>query len=207
MSPAPRSHHRRRHLSNEELDLWRQVTKTIAPMRAAPVVEAPPEEAGKPAEKLVPAPPAPMGRKGKKPSAAPAEPPKPPVRPPVPPLTQIEPRLRQRLRRGRSDIDRAVDLHGLRQDEAHRRLHGFLAESQRDGAKLVLVITGKGRGAEDAYEEPYGVLRRAVPHWLREPAMRSLVIGFEEATATHGGAGALYVRVRRFGRNKPEDGR
>jgi DNA-nicking Smr family endonuclease len=113
---------------------------------------------------------------------------------------QIEPRLRQRLRRGRTDIDSAVDLHGLRQDEAHRRLRGFLAEAQRDGAKVVLVITGKGRGAEDAHEAPYGVLRRAVPQWLREPDLRGLVIGFEEATLTHGGAGALYVRVRRLGR-------
>jgi DNA-nicking Smr family endonuclease len=64
----------------------------------------------------------------------------------------------------------------------------------------VLVITGKGRGAEDQHEAPFGVLRRAVPQWLREPDLRSLVVGFEEATATHGGAGALYVRIRRAGR-------
>ena len=197
MSSAPHSHRRRRHLSNEELDLWRQVTKTIAPMRKAPVL--PPSPELPPPAKAAPPPPAPMGRKSKKIVVPVVEAPKPPPRPPILPLTQIEPRLRQRLRRGRSDIDRAIDLHGLRQDEAHRRLHGFLAECQRDGARLVLVITGKGRGAEDAYEEPYGVLRRAVPHWLREPALRSMVIGFEEATATHGGAGALYVRVRRFG--------
>jgi DNA-nicking Smr family endonuclease len=118
----------------------------------------------------------------------------------MPPLAEIEPRLRMRLRRGHSDVDRAIDLHGLRQMEAHARLRTFLYEAQRDGARVVLVITGKGKGAEDSYQEPYGVLRRAVPHWLREPDLRNLVIGFEEATATHGGSGALYVRVRRNGR-------
>ena len=46
------------------------------------------------------------------------------------------------------------------------------------------------------YEER-GVLRRLVPHWLRLPDLRPLVLGFEEAGAAHGGAGALYVRLRR----------
>ena len=41
------------------------------------------------------------------------------------------------------------------------------------------------------------MLRRLVPHWLREPDLRSTVLGFEEAGPGHGGAGALYVRLRR----------
>jgi DNA-nicking Smr family endonuclease len=53
------------------------------------------------------------------------------------------------------------------------------------------VITGKGRGAEP------GVLRRQVPQWLGLPEFRSLVLGFEDAHVTHGGEGALYVRLRR----------
>ncbi|MEQ4597219.1 MAG: Smr/MutS family protein, partial [Methylobacteriaceae bacterium] len=42
-----------------------------------------------------------------------------------------------------------------------------------------------------------GVLRRSVPHWLRGPELRGLVLGFEEAARHHGGGGALYVRLRR----------
>jgi Uncharacterized protein conserved in bacteria len=53
------------------------------------------------------------------------------------------------------------------------------------------VITGKGRGGEP------GVLRRHVPQWLGLPEFRSLVLGFEDAHVTHGGEGALYVRLRR----------
>ena len=62
-------------------------------------------------------------------------------------------------------------------------------------AAVVGVITGKGRVS--ASESERGVLRRRVPLWLGLPELRSLVVGFEEAHIGHGGAGALYVRVRR----------
>jgi DNA-nicking Smr family endonuclease len=62
--------------------------------------------------------------------------------------------------------------------------------------KVVLVITGKG-GSDG---EGRGVLKRQVPMWLEGPELRSLVIGYDNAGIGHGGAGALYVRVRR-GRN------
>ena len=42
-----------------------------------------------------------------------------------------------------------------------------------------------------------GVLKRMVPHWLRLPELRGIVIGFESASVRHGGEGALYVRLRR----------
>ena len=64
----------------------------------------------------------------------------------------------------------------------------------------MIVVTGKGeqrgREAPSWIDEP-GVLRRLVPHWLREADMRAVVLGFEEAGRAHGGAGALYVRLRR----------
>ena len=67
----------------------------------------------------------------------------------------------------------------------------FLRTARERDARLVLVITGKGRGGE------MGVLRRQVPQWLGLPEFRDLVVGFEDAAITHGGEGALYVRVRR----------
>ena len=65
------------------------------------------------------------------------------------------------------------------------------------GTKLALVVTGKGLAGLAVHAEERGVLRRSVPHWLRLPDLRPLVVGFEEAQARHGGAGALYVRLRR----------
>jgi DNA-nicking Smr family endonuclease len=102
------------------------------------------------------------------------------------------------LRRGRKDVDSVIDLHGMRQEEAHFALLRFLHQAQGSGHGLVLVITGKGGTASHGglFEER-GVLRRMVPHWLRLPDLRSLVIGFDEASPQHGGSGALYVRLRR----------
>jgi DNA-nicking Smr family endonuclease len=58
-----------------------------------------------------------------------------------------------------------------------------------------LVVTGKGNTKGPDSER--GVLRRQVPEWLSLPEFRALVVGFEQAHIGHGGAGALYVRVRR----------
>jgi DNA-nicking Smr family endonuclease len=88
-----------------------------------------------------------------------------------------------------------IDLHGMRQDEARRRLVGFLQRCQSEGLKSAIVITGKGAPAK-ANGDERGVLRRAVPLWLAMPDLRSLVIGFEEAGAGLGGSGALILRIR-----------
>jgi DNA-nicking Smr family endonuclease len=107
-------------------------------------------------------------------------------------------RTRARIARGTIDIDARIDLHGISQEAAHRRLVRFLNDAQVEGARLVLVITGKGRPAASNWRsDERGVLRRSVPIWLSSPELRPLVVGFEEAGLGHGGAGALYVRIRR----------
>jgi DNA-nicking Smr family endonuclease len=82
-------------------------------------------------------------------------------------------------------------LHGLTQAEAHDALLAFLHTAQTRGAKLVMVITGKGRGGEG------GALKRQVPLWLALPEFRAMVVGFDDAHQRHGGEGALYLRVRK----------
>jgi DNA-nicking Smr family endonuclease len=102
--------------------------------------------------------------------------------------------MKQRVARGKDEIDGRLDLHGLTQIEAHAALLRFLRTASSRGARLVLVITGKGARAAEGER---GVLKRQVPHWLGLPEFRALVIGFENAHIAHGGEGALYVRVRR----------
>jgi DNA-nicking Smr family endonuclease len=108
----------------------------------------------------------------------------------------IDRRSAQRLRRGQMAIEGRLDLHGMTQDEAHRALTRYIVRAQDEGRRAVLVITGKG-GLEGG-----GVLRRAVPRWLEEPANRAKVLAVEPAQPRHGGAGALYVLLRR--RRAPE---
>jgi DNA-nicking Smr family endonuclease len=185
MKEAPQRPHRLRRLSDEEIALWTEVARGVARRRGAALPA--PSKPG--VVEPTPAPPATA-------TAAPAGL---PAQRPEPPLARIERRLRRDLARGRDTIDAALDLHGLTQAEAHQTLRGFLRHSQARGARLVIVVTGKGGPPDDPARWPNerGVLRRLTPHWLREPDLRSVVLGFEEAGRAHGGSGALYVRLRR----------
>jgi DNA-nicking Smr family endonuclease len=104
----------------------------------------------------------------------------------------IDRRTARRIARGAIELDARLDLHGLTQAEAHRRLLQLLEDAQESGGRLVLVITGKGTLGGGG-----GALRRMLPGWLTSPRFRPLVAGFDEAHRNHGGAGAFYVRLRR----------
>ncbi len=171
---------RSRGLTDEEIALWAEVARTVQrragaapalePLAPPPVLAAPSPQASPPARSVTPA---------------------------APPLAPLERKLKRNLARGRGAIDSALDLHGLNQAEAHHALRGFLSAAQARGDRLVIVVTGKGRAGTSSWIDEPGVLRRLAPHWLQAPDMRGVVLGFEEAARAHGGAGALYVRLRR----------
>jgi DNA-nicking Smr family endonuclease len=178
---------RPRSLSAEERRLWAQVARGITPMQGRSLPAEPEPEA--------PAAPVTQAGPGRPTVVAPAATKAPPA---VPPLAPLERKTLLALRRGSRAVDAIIDLHGMRQLEAHEALLRFLHRAQGAGHSVILVITGKGgAGSGDARFEERGVLRRMVPHWLRLPDLRSIVLGFEEASPQHGGSGAIYVRVRR----------
>jgi len=179
---------RLRRLSEEEIALWIEVAKSVARRRGAtlPTLAAPRPAAASAAVVDEAPPPAVASSKPRR-QAAP------------PPLAPLERRLKRDLARGRAVVDGVLDLHGLTQAEAHQALRGFLRHSQARGARLVIVVTGKGGAPDEPGSWPHerGVLKRLAPHWLRELDLRSVVLAFEEAGRAHGGSGALYVRLRR----------
>jgi DNA-nicking Smr family endonuclease len=193
---------RLRRLSAEEVELWLNVTKGVARRpgsRLPQPAEAPNDVKGqlrdtgiKQGANTARAP-APAERKNAPASHLPAPP---TAAPPPAPLAPLERRLRQKLARGRAAPDAAIDLHGMRRQEAFFALREFLGKAQIDGARLVLVVTGKGARGVLGEGTP-GILRQSVPNWLREPFYHAIVVGFEEAQRPHGGAGAFYVRLRR----------
>jgi len=171
-----------RRLTDEDRKLWGHFTRSVAPLRRQGVPAAAPAAASS---------------KAKLPTQ---------VRPPArvaaaaartaPGIEPFDRRLKQRLARGTEPLDGRIDLHGKTQSEAHAALLSFLRKAHSHGARFVLVITGKGGAARDDLSER-GVLKRQVPQWLRLPEFRGYIIGFEGAHSGHGGAGALYVRIRR----------
>ena len=97
----------------------------------------------------------------------------------------------QKLRRGKIKIEASIDLHGLTQDEAYQVLSNFLYNSRTEGLRSVLVITGKGVGGR-------GVLRASVPKWLNEGNNQQMIRAFSYAAPKDGGEGALYVLLKRI---------
>ena len=176
-----------RKLSEEERVLWARITRSVAPLGRRPASPMAPSAASE-----APASRAGVAGRGVAPAAKAA-----------PPLASFDRRQKQRLARGTESIDARLDLHGKSQSEAHAALLRFLSRAQRNDAKFVLVITGKGGRAR---RDEHGVLKRQVPQWLTLPEFRPYVVGFERAHIGHGGEGALYVRVRKAaGRRRTVD--
>lgn len=190
-SGKSRKHGKSSVLSTGDLALWREVTRDIEPLHRDSFHELKKaiDQAQRAEVSLKP------GRKQDRPL-----PPESASRPLRQLPAAIEPKLKRKLRRGRQDIEARLDLHGMTQEAAHRALREFIFTCHARRQSLVLVITGKGSGYK--YEprdgvSSVGVLKRMVPYWLAGADMAGMVIGFEEASARHGGSGALYVRLRR----------
>lgn len=124
--------------------------------------------------------------------------------------TGLDGRTTERLKRGTLDPDARLDLHGLTESGAHNTLLLFLRTAQSRGCKLVLVVTGKGArrdaAATTAEDAPFdmelqqrsrGVLKAAVPRWLKEREFAGLVASTQTAHKRHGGEGALYIYLRK----------
>lgn len=113
---------------------------------------------------------------------------------------RMDPGLHRAMTRGKLDPDARIDLHGMTLAQAHSALTGFLLGAHARGNRLVLVITGKGRKADDhAAPLParHGVLKHEVPGWLRSGVLAPLVLQVREAHRTQGGSGAYYVYLKK----------
>jgi DNA-nicking Smr family endonuclease len=195
-------------LSDEDLMLWQHTTRAMRPLhggkkRIPPVTF---DEAGYQPH---------VSQETRQQQAQPSEPATPRI--PAarrsqdharrsPALAEFDTRKARKIKAGRIEIQARLDLHGMRQSEAHSALQTFLLRAHARRLKWVLVITGKGTFARDG-ESPApfggdwsapqrGVLRHNVPKWLAEPQLRSVVVSYTTAAVHHGGEGALYIQLR-----------
>jgi DNA-nicking Smr family endonuclease len=98
----------------------------------------------------------------------------------------------RKLRKGHWSIQREIDLHGLRREEAREALAGFIREAHRQGLRCVRVVHGKGLGSPG--KTP--VLKGKVQSWL---VQKQEVLAFVQARGDEGGAGAVVVLLKPLG--------
>lgn len=197
------SRRRPRALSREERALWESVAKQARPMRGSRLPEVTSETRKTTNEGIVPNKPEPQEpiqpfRIGQGARQA--------VSPKAEDIRTDTFRVRMdrkgyaRLKGGKVEPEARIDLHGMTLAQAHPALTRFILRSQSEGRRLVLVITGKGRGPEGdgPIPERRGVLKRQVPHWLHQMPLSGAILQVAQAHRRHGGDGAFYVYLRRL---------
>ncbi len=108
-------------------------------------------------------------------------------------LPSLDPQLVRKLGAGEISIQGHVDLHGLTREEARSALERFLLSSRQGGKHCVLVVHGRGLHSKDQIP----VLKTSVQLWLTRGRLARWVLAFSTARAHDGGAGAVYVLLRR----------
>ena len=215
------SRRRRTPLTPEDRALWREAMRGARPL--PPELRGPPG----PPDRATGDPPAgnppagnPPARAPERPAAGRAEPPARWFRPAPPsdapritvdrappalaePRGGIDARTLQRIKRGQMEPEASLDLHGMSAERAHPALQRFVGQALDQGLRLVLVITGKGGARTGPGPDapfmlpPPGLLRRQSPRWLKAGPYARQIVGLFPAHARHGGAGAMYVYLKK----------
>jgi DNA-nicking Smr family endonuclease len=173
-----------RSLSPDEAALWARVASTIRPLSrdknnrqkiepASEIAKAEAPSVRPPAARAVP-----QERRG--------------------PGTTLDGSWDRRLREGKAEPDRIVDLHGMSLDSAWRTIDRALEQAVARGERLVLLITGHHRPGEPPIRR--GAIRAAVHDWLEASRHASHIAAVRGAHRRHGGGGSLYIVLRRKSR-------
>lgn len=106
----------------------------------------------------------------------------------------LDSKIFQQLKAGRLSSEAHLDLHGLNAEQAYDSLLFFLRESYLQGRRCVLLVTGRGKNSPGGQS----VLKQEIQTWLTREPLRRAVLAFCTAQPRDGGAGALYVLLRKY---------
>jgi DNA-nicking Smr family endonuclease len=187
MCCCPKASQHVRSLSPEEAALWARVTSTIRPLsrdkndreaiELAAAVSAAPKDADRAPQASVP-------KRQERPR----------------PGTTLDGSWDRRLRDGRIQPDRIIDLHGMSLDGAWRAIDGALDRALSRGDRVLLLITGHQRPGDLPVKR--GAIRAAIHDWLEASRHSRDIAAVRAAHGRHGGGGSLYIVLRRQARGR-----
>lgn len=185
-----------RRLDPDESALWKKVAATVKPLAKAKATLAP-------AAPPTVSPPKPTPRS----MAAPATAPRPATKLPPPRRTHqaatLDGHWDRRLRKGLVRPDLSIDLHGHTLASAQALLDDAIGRALMRGARVLLVVAGRLRPGADRLPQmhgdprPRGAIRASLPDWLAYSPYADQIVALRPAHISHGGAGAVYVILRR----------
>ena len=165
--------------------MWAKVTATIRPLSREPVDVPVAHETANPFPARKP--------KGRIPSPLPTK--ADPIRTKSFQAATLDGSWDQRLRSGRVEPDRTLDLHGHSLDRAWEAIDRGLERAISNGDRVLLLITGHERKGDPPLER--GRIRAAVHDWLAVSRHAPRIAAVRGAHRRHGGGGSLYIILRR----------
>jgi DNA-nicking Smr family endonuclease len=108
-------------------------------------------------------------------------------------IVGLDPRILRRLRRGEFAYQAHLDLHGMSAAAARTAVEQFISAALRAGHRCVLIVHGRGLNSKDGIP----VLKERLKSWLARGRIGRAVLAFTSARPADGGAGAVYVLLRR----------
>jgi DNA-nicking Smr family endonuclease len=108
-------------------------------------------------------------------------------------VSGVGPKIMKRLKRGEFSVQDYIDLHGLTKKEAEAVVDEFIIKSYHKGMRCVLIVHGRGLGSLN--HQP--AIKKELPVWFRRGNLKRIVLAFVTARPCDGGAGALYVLLKK----------
>lgn len=110
----------------------------------------------------------------------------------------LDPKIFRKLKSGEFSPEAHLDLHGLTLDQALMHLTLFIRDQYLSGKRCLLIIPGRGKNSPQGK----GILREEIQSWLTRDPLKRVVLAFSTAQPQHGGAGAMYILLRKFKKSR-----
>lgn len=110
----------------------------------------------------------------------------------------LNPHIFQKLQSGQYSPESHLDLHGLTTEAAYMHILQFIKDKYLNGKRCLLIIPGRGKNSPQGRS----ILREQIQAWLTKDPLKRVVLAFATAQPQHGGAGALYVLLRKYKKSR-----